>query len=50
MYEYLVTVGGCEQKVKFFADSEPAARIKAEEWVGENGAVLEFVGKWAVQN
>lgn len=50
MYEYLVTVGGYEQRVKFFAESREQADAKAAEWVGENGSVIEFVGCWAVQN
>lgn len=49
MYEYLVSVNGYEQRVKFFADGRAEADAKAAEWVGENGTVIEFVGLWKVE-
>lgn len=50
MFEYLVSVGGYEQRVKFFAENREQADAKAAEWVGENGSVIEMVGYWAVQS
>jgi molybdopterin converting factor small subunit len=49
MYEYLVIVRGYEQRVNFFASSREEADEKAADWVGENGSVIEFLGKWKVQ-
>lgn len=50
MYEYLVNVGGYEQRVKFFAETREQADAKAAEWVGDNGSVIEMVGYWSVQS
>lgn len=44
MYEFLVMVGGYEQRVKFFGASLTEARERAAEWVGDGGAVLEYLG------
>ena len=50
MYEYLVSVGGYEQRVKFLAESREQADAKAEEWVGDSGSVIEFVGLWCINS